>query len=79
MIMKISYPFKVAAYRAARTFAQAFVGVIGATWIADGSATITSLVHTVAVTSDRAGGSGLIAALAALGLNFVKPNVKPEG
>ena len=74
--MNISPKLKAAATRATRTFAQAFLGLIIAKWVA-GPTTITGLVDAVKDHADLAGGTGLFAALAALGLNFTRP-VSPE-
>jgi hypothetical protein len=64
----------LAAHRAGKTFAQAFVGSIVATWIGAGDASITGLLHTVRSGSDMAGGTALLAALAAMGWNTWRPS-----
>ena len=74
--MNISPTLRAAAIRAARTFAQAFIGLILAKWIA-GPTTITGLVDAVQAHADLAGGTGLLAALTALGLNVARP-IAPE-
>ncbi len=59
---------KAAAVRAARTFVQAYVGVILAFWIGVGdSPTVTGLWDAVTSQSDVAAGAGIIAAITALG------------
>jgi hypothetical protein len=67
---------KAALIRSARTAGQAFVGVILAKWIV-GPTTVSGLIDVVRLQADFAGGSAILAALTALGVNAWKP-VTPE-
>ena len=68
---------RAAAIRAARTFGQAFIGSLGAAWLASRNISASGLVHSVRVTADVAAGTGILAAATALGMNFARP-VTPE-
>jgi hypothetical protein len=68
---------KAALIRAARTAAQAFAATIGQRWLAGHEQTISALIRTVQHQADAAGGVAVLAAAAALGLNWARP-VSPE-
>lgn len=72
----MSPKFKAALIRAARTGAQAFAAVIVAKWVA-GPPSLSSFYDTFVASADFAGGTAVLAALGALGMNVRRP-ITPE-
>jgi hypothetical protein len=64
--------YHLAAHRAAKTAAQAFLGSIVAAWLAGGDQSVSGLIDTIGSGADMAGGTAILAALAALGWNSVR-------
>lgn len=81
--MKIPANIKAAAIRAARTFGQSYLGAIVYVWAfgvpgaSPTAVSITNLIRTVQEQSDLSAGIALFGALAALGVNAIKP-ITPE-
>lgn len=68
----ISARIRLAAMRAFRTAAQAFLAVIVQAWVT-GDLSITGLGDAIVDNADTAGGVAVLAALTALGWNAAKP------
>jgi cobalamin biosynthesis protein CobD/CbiB len=65
---------RAAMFRAARTFAQAFLAVVVQKWLAgDTGVTVSGLVRTFGAHSDAAAGTAILAAAGALGVNLRRP------